>query len=138
MRTVRIAGAALFVVGLAAAARPAAAQQDFGRAESELACDAETRTLSMDAEYNERNRGEFEAEFEAERGSGYRAGQTMVVRVKNINVGSVKLIRQADGDVAGKLTLGRRSQPLPEKFPTVRSGTRVQIDIAGRKALTGC
>jgi hypothetical protein len=108
-------------------------------ADIRLECDAEgAGDISMSARYEDRDGDErFGTEFEAASGGAFGPGQRMNVIVRKVIVGSVKLKIARNGDIVGDLNLGRDGKPIPEGFPKVKSGTRVQVQIDGGVVL-GC
>ena len=134
--TTKLGAAALFAVALAAGfGLPGSAQA----ADIRLECDAEgAGDISMSARYEDRDGDErFTTEFEAAPGGVFGPGQKMKVLVKNIDVGSVKLKTARNGEIVGDLNLGSDGKPIPDNFPNVKSGTRVQVEIGGDIVL-GC
>lgn len=128
MKTLIAAGLVL-AAGFAVAA-PAAAQSS---TRLRLQCTAEGATdHSISARYEQRSaRRKFDASFEAAPGLGFAAGQFLEVRVANVRVGAMRLIRDAaSGDIIGDLEFDTRvdeGNPFPATFPAVRSGTNVRV-----------
>jgi hypothetical protein len=98
-----------------------------------LQCTADGATdHSISARYEQRSaRKKFDASFEAAPNIGFSAGQFLTVSVAGVNVGSMRLVRDAaSGDIIGDLEFDTRvdeGNPFPANFPTVRSGTNVRV-----------
>jgi hypothetical protein len=108
-------------------------------------CSAEgPRDISMEARYEVRQaRRKFTVEMEAAPNGAFRRGQRIVFLVAGRAVGSDTLGRVVGGDLIGELNLdtqagpGDDEDPFPRNFPTINSGTRVQIATNGNVFL-GC
>ncbi|HBK90052.1 MAG TPA: hypothetical protein DDZ68_00125 [Parvularcula sp.] len=124
-----IAAGLILAAGFAAAA-PAAAQT---ATRLRLQCTAEGATdHSISARFEQRGaRRKFDASFEAAPGLGWAAGQFLTVRVGSVNVGTMRLIRDAaSGDIIGDLEFDTRvdnGNPFPANFPAVRAGANVRV-----------
>lgn len=124
-----IAASLVLAAGFAAAA-PAAAQT---ATRLKLQCSAEGATdHSISVRYEQRGaRRKFDASFEAAPGLGFAAGQFLEIRVANVRVGTMRLIRDAaSGDIIGDLEFDTRvdnGNPFPATFPIVTSGANVRV-----------
>ena len=102
-----------------------------------LQCNAEgARDFGMDARYeSRRGRSKFDASFEAAANVGINAGQTLGVAVGGVDVGSITLTRDPfNGDIVGDLECDTQlddSNPFPNNFPVVGSGTSVTVGALG-------
>lgn len=102
-----------------------------------LQCTADGATdHSISARFEQRGaRRKFDASFEAARGLGFAAGQSLQVMVGGINVGSMRLVRDAASpDIIGDLEFDTRADegnPFPANFPAVARGTSVVIGPLG-------
>jgi len=98
-----------------------------------LQCTADGATdHSISARFEQRNaRRKFDASFEAAPNLGFSAGQFLTVAVAGVNVGSMRLVRDAaSGDIIGDLEFDTRvdeGNPFPSNFPKVTSGTNVRV-----------
>ncbi len=122
--------AALAATSALVALSPASAQT---ATRLRLQCTADGATdHSISARFEQRSaRKKFDASFEAARNLGFSAGQFLAVTVAGVNVGSMRLVRDAaSGDIVGDLEFDTRvdeGNPFPANFPAVRSGTNVRV-----------
>lgn len=122
--------ASLALAATFAAAAPAAAQT---ATRLRIQCEADGATdHSISARYEQRSaRRKFDASFEAAPGLGFAAGQFLTVTVAGVNVGTMRLIRDAaSGDIIGDLEFDTRvdeGNPFPANFPKVSRGTNVRV-----------
>ncbi len=122
--------AALAAISALTAISPANAQT---ASRLRLLCTADGATdHSISARFEQRGaRKKFDASFEAAPNLGFSAGQFLTVRVAGVNVGSMRLIRDAASrDIIGDLEFDTRvddGNPFPANFPAVRSGTNVRV-----------
>ncbi len=100
--------------------------------------------ISMKARHEIRNnRTKFTTEFEAGPGTGFVAGTTLVVQVKGVNAGTMRLDPVLGGDVAGDLNFDTRPQPpdsiaFPTNWPApINRGAEVKVLRNGTVVL-GC
>lgn len=134
-------GIAMAIIAMAATATAPAAMAKRGSGGGDdrlrLQCDADgARDFSMDARYeSRRGRAKFDASFEAAANAGFRAGQTLIVAVGGVNVGSMTLTRDPfNGDIVGDLefdTQPDENNPFPNNFPSVGAGTSVTVGSLG-------
>jgi len=101
-----------------------------------LECDSEgAGDISMDARYQERRgRAKFDGSFEAAPGGGFMDGDVLAVVVGGIDVGSIALATQLNGDLAGDIefdTQADENNPFPGNFPDVGSDTSVTVGLLG-------
>lgn len=101
-----------------------------------LTCGSEgAGDTSMDARYEQRRgRAKFDASFEAAPWSGFTEGDVLAVLVGGIDVGSMVLVKQLNGDLGGDLEFDTRRDefnPFPEDFPEVTPGTSVTVGPLG-------
>ncbi|HNR78385.1 MAG TPA: hypothetical protein PKM48_14725 [Parvularculaceae bacterium] len=129
MKTIAFAGLALAAALTAASPSLAAG----GGSRLRLQCTAEGATdHSISARFEQRNaRRKFDASFEAAPNIGFAAGQFLKVTVNGLNVGAMRLIRDAaSGDIIGDLEFDTRvddGNPFPANFPKVASGANVRV-----------
>lgn len=107
-----------------------------GDERTRLECDSEgVGDTSMDARYQERrNRAKFDGSFEAAPGGNFADGDVLAVVVGGIEVGSVALTTQFNGDLGGDIEFDTRADeldPFPGNFPDVTSGTSVTVGPLG-------
>lgn len=101
-----------------------------------LECDSEgAGDISMDARSEERRgRAKFDASFEAAPRGDYIEGDMLAVRAGGIEVGSITLLTQRNGDLGGDLEFDTRADefnPFPDDFPEVASGTSIVVGPLG-------
>ena len=101
-----------------------------------LRCDSSgAGDTSMDARYEERGgRAKFDASFEAAPGGNYVDGDLLTVNAGGVEVGSIVLLTQLNGDLGGDLefdTQADENNPFPSDFPDVFSGTSVTAGPLG-------
>jgi len=124
---------ALAALALTAAAISLSPQSAEAATRLRLQCSADGATdHSISARFEQRNaRRKFDASFEAAPNLGFSAGQFLAVAVAGVNVGSMRLVRDAaSGDIIGDLEFDTRvdeGNPFPANFPKVTSGTNVRV-----------
>ncbi len=101
-----------------------------------LECDSEgAGDTSMDARYEERRGGaKFDGSFEAPPGGDFMDGDLLAVVVGGIEVGSIMLATQLNGDIGGDIEFDTQADelnPFPGNFPDVTSGTSVTVGPLG-------
>ena len=143
LKTVLAAGAML--------AATLAATGGASAADIRFRCDASGATdISMGAKYILRtpvtatSRKQFSTEFEAGPGSGFAAGNRLIVFVKGVRVGTMTLATIVGGDVVGDLNFDTRPDPLDDELPFpaswpagVGKGSKVNL-MRGTKLVLGC
>ena len=88
-------------------------------------------------------RRKFTTEFEAGPGTGFLAGATLVVQVKGVKVGTMRLDPVLGGDVVGDLNFDTRPQPpdsiaFPANWPApINRGAAVNV-LRGTTVVLGC
>ena len=96
---------------------------------------AGARDTSMDAKYEQRRgRVKFDGSFEAAPRGRYADGDLLTVIVGGIEVGSIALTTQLNGDLGGDIEFDTRADelnPFPDNFPKVAAGTSVTIGPLG-------
>ena len=107
-----------------------------GNDRTRLECDSEgAGDISMDSRYEKRRgRAKFDASFEAAPRGNFMEGDLLVVHVGGIDVGSITLVRQLNGDFGGDLEFDTRADdfnPFPDNFPAVTSGTSITVGPLG-------
>lgn len=124
---------ALAALTLTAAAVALSPQSAEAATRLRLQCTADGATdHSISARFEQRSsRKKFDASFEAAPNLGFSAGQFLTVAVAGVNVGSMRLVRDAaSGDIIGDLEFDTRvdeGNPFPANFPKVSSGTNVRV-----------
>jgi hypothetical protein len=112
-----------------------------------LRCDARgAGEIKVHARYEERAqkkgvRKRFSAEFEADAGGSFSAGQRITFVVDSVSVGTALLESVPGGELAAEVEFdsraSRRRQPFPANFPPVEEGSLVQAKLGG-DTLLGC
>jgi len=131
MKRLMIGGFALLAAF--AAVSPSFARGGVGSDRLRLQCTADGATdHSISTRFEQRNaRRKFDASFEAAPNIGFSAGQFLTVTVNGVNVGSMRLIRDAaSGDIIGDLEFDTRvddGNPFPANFPNISSGSNVRV-----------
>jgi hypothetical protein len=101
-----------------------------------LQCDSQgVGDTSMDARYQERRgRAKFDGSFEAAPGGDFADGDLLTVVVGSIEVGTIALTTQLNGDIGGDIEFDTRADelnPFPKNFPDVAAGTSVTVGPLG-------